>query len=691
MLVVPADQTTEMVARPKLDEAVISVRLPERHESFVETVRSLHYRWNREQRTWNRKIGRLAGEPVDRLVELCHHLLANGFPVEFSDETVRDRAVSGEFSPETRRWVLAGRGEYEGWLRLWWGYGEPDFYRRSRFLSGSQYDRESKCVVVPIDAIAEVEDFAELHGFHIHSEARALIEKQRSRLKNALVADVEIEQRQEPEWKRDRLDQGIVEVPSDLMDVRSVDPFATTTDLMPHQVPAVDRMTAMTVGGLFMDMGTGKTRCAIELACIRQRRISRIVWFCPVSLKTTAVHEILKHTDVSREQIYVFDDDTTSRTIPNATWYIVGLESISGSDRVTLAANALVDRDTMVVVDESSYIKGHASKRTRRVTHMAKRARYRLILTGTPISQGVEDLYAQMMFLDQRILGYSSFYSFAANHLEYHPDYPGLVVRAHNTDWLAAKIQPYVYQVTKDECLDLPPKLHDSRYFRMTQGQRELYEQAKWDILMSVESYDEIETYTLFRLFTALQQITCGFWNRNGAELIECDHYRVDVLDELIGSLPQDEQMIVWSRFRYSVGQIVDRLEQVYGSDSVAQLHGGISDRDREIQRFRDGARFLVATQATGGHGLTLNEARYAVFYANGFKYSDRIQAEDRNHRIGQDKKITYIDLVCSGSIDERIQAALSEKENVARAFRRDLDRVKDAGEDAVMAFVKGL
>ncbi len=163
----------------------------------------------------------------------------------------------------------------------------------------------------------------------------------------------------------------------------------------------------------------------------------------------------------------MFDDKTSANDLPrDAFWYIIGIESVSSSNRVAVAANSLTTTETAVIVDESSYIKGHNALRTQRITRYSEPARYRLALTGTPMSQGVQDLYAQMRFLSPKILGYNSFYSFAANHLEYSEKYPGLVVRAHNTAWLAAKIQPYVYQVTKEDaglCLPLP-RLYNSRY-----------------------------------------------------------------------------------------------------------------------------------------------------------------------------------------------------------------------------------
>lgn len=154
-----------------------------------------------------------------------------------------------------------------------------------------------------------------------------------------------------------------------------------------------------------MEMGTGKSRTAIELVARRLPRIDRVIWFCPVSLKETVRQEILKHTDCAPADIHVFSDRTNERNVPPALWHIVGIESMSLSDRVTLAVNKLITSRTFVILDESSYIKGHRAKRTMRITELSKRARYRLILTGTPLSQGVVDLFAQMRFLSPKILG----------------------------------------------------------------------------------------------------------------------------------------------------------------------------------------------------------------------------------------------------------------------------------------------
>lgn len=453
------------------------------------------------------------------------------------------------------------------------------------------------------------------------------------------------------------------------------------TNLFEHQILAVDKLLPARVGALFMDMGTGKTRTAIELVYRRRARIDRVVWFCPVSLKETICHEIAKHTDAGPADICVFDDRTNQRNLPTgAFWYIIGLESISGSDRVTLAARSLITDKTMVIVDESSYIKGHQARRTRRITAMSEPARYRLLLTGTPLSQGVVDLYAQMRFLSPAILGYGSFYSFAANHLEYSDKFPGKIVAAHNTGHLAAKIQPYVYQVTKDECLTLPWKFYDTRYFKLTDEQAEAYWLAKETFLpLLEEAKDSLQPYVLFQLFTALQEIVSGFW-RYKRTLNEYPHHRIEMLLDVLALMPADAKVIIWCKFQYSLQKIVDALNSNFGAQSVAQHHGGMKECERSaaLEYFRQVGRFLVATQATGGHGLTLTEAHHAVFYENGFKYAERIQAEDRIHRIGQGKQCTYVDLVTADTIDTRIQEALSKKANVVESFRRQVQIVRE-------------
>jgi len=481
--------------------------------------------------------------------------------------------------------------------------------------------------------------------------------------------------------------------------------FETKTKLMPHQVDAVNKLLPTRIGGCFAEMGTGKTRIIIELVKLRQHKIDKVVYFCPVSLKETVRQQLFIHTDLTAADIYVFDDKTTEQNVPETSWYIIGIESMSSSSRVVLTANKLITENTFVILDESSYIKGHRSLRTERITEISKRARYRSILTGTPLSQGVVDLFSQMRFLSPKILGYNSFYSFAANHLEYSEKFPGMIVRAHNTEYLAAKIKPYVYQITKEECLTLPKKLYETRYFWMTEEQDRWYSYIKNQILDEWEMAEDpdFSSIMIFRLFSSLQQVVSGFWNERLDKIQrrkkredkrykfhEFDNPRLEVLDDIIRDIPKDDKIIIFCKFQYDLDSIQKMLTEQFGIDSVAIFCGKLSEKERneQIAKFKSESRFFIINQASGGHGLTLNEAHYVIFYNNGFKYSERLQAEDRCHRIGQEYPVTYIDIECRCGIDERISKALSKKGNAVAEFRHEVEKVK---KDRIKELIKAL
>lgn len=460
-------------------------------------------------------------------------------------------------------------------------------------------------------------------------------------------------------------------------------------ELLPHQATAAKKLKGLKVGALFMEMGTGKTVTAMELIRQRHRKISRVIYLTPVNLIQSVHSEFLRHAP--EVEAYKFGEKTRQGQVPKAFVYIVGIESIAQSDRVYLACNDLIDERTCVILDESDTCKNHAALRTMRITAMSARARYRFALTGTAVGEGVVDLFAQMKFLSPQILGYSSFYSFAANHLEYSEDYPGMIVRSLKTGYIAKKIEPFVYQVTKDECLSLPPKIYRSHSFGMTISQWQLYNWAKEYILMNCPE-DELNSYVIFRLFTALREIVSGFWNQTpnppewrGEEQLKepvfhtCNHNRLKALGEAIEETPEGEKIIIWVNFQHCAQQVVDHLTKEHGAGAVATYTGITQGKDQEIERWRNGSRFLVASPKVGGRGLTLNESANAIFYNNDFPYRLRAQAEDRCHRIGQNSSPTYRDLVAFGGIDQRIAEALAKKENLAQQFRREVEALKDS------------
>lgn len=459
--------------------------------------------------------------------------------------------------------------------------------------------------------------------------------------------------------------------------------FSMTTEPMAHQRAALDKLHRLRIGALFQDPGTGKTRTALEFAQRRTHRIHRVVWLCPVAARQTIRHEVLKHTTLGPADVHVVGDRDRSDRLPTAFIYIIGTEGLSQSDRITLVAHALIDDRTLVVADESDMLRTHWARRTLRATMLARPAWGRLILTGTPVPEGMQALYSQMRFLDERILGYRSWYSFNHEHIEWDEARRGRIREIKHKDVLARKIAPYTYQVTRGECLDLPPQAWDSWHFALSEEQRNAYAQARWELLDRLEE-DEITRVDIYRLFTALQQIASGFWNRRDPETGEVEHLtfphgRLDALEASVRRIPASEKIIVWTRYHHSLRAVADRLS---GLGGVAVHHGqmGLRDRERDLAAWRSqaGPRFLVGTPATGGRALTLNEARYALFYERGFSYTENYQAELRNHRIGTAGAVTYTDITGDTGIERRIADAYAAKCSLSALFRAQVARVKD-------------
>ena len=452
--------------------------------------------------------------------------------------------------------------------------------------------------------------------------------------------------------------------------------YKITAELMQHQQDAVEKLSGVKVAALFADMGTGKTLTAFEWLRRKSHKISKVLYFCPVSVKKTIAKQIEQHTTAT---YYAFDDKTKQENLPQADFYIIGIESMSDSDRMIFAANSLVDDAYAVVVDESTYIKNHYARRTEWITRIGKAAKYRMIMTGTPMSNGFKDIYAQMYFLSPLILGYNSFFSFAANHLEYSDKYPGVVSRAHDTNLLAKKMQPYVYQVRKSECLDLPEKSYSSRYYSLTPLQSQVYQARKDEFFELIEEYDEFRSTDVFNLFTDLQKICSGYWLA-GKETIKAEHGRIALLKEIIDEIPENEKIVIWAKYMHDIDGILNMLREEYGEDCASEYTGRKNEKERasEADLFTKHRRFFVGTQATGGHGLNeLVCSSYGIFYNNNFKFGERVQAEDRQHRLGQKKNVHYVNIIACDTIDERIEKSLDKKESILLSFQREIQEIR--------------
>jgi SNF2 family DNA or RNA helicase len=449
------------------------------------------------------------------------------------------------------------------------------------------------------------------------------------------------------------------------------------TSLLLHQISAVEKLRNLKVGALYMEMGTGKTRVALEL--IAQRldagKVDHVLWLCPCSVKENLRRDILKHAD----------------SLQNIT--ICGIETLSSSIRENVRLLKLVQSQRVfLVVDESNLVKNHKALRTKNIVRISEHCKYKLILNGTPISKCEKDLYAQWYILDWRILGYRSFWSFAANHLEYDDRIKGRIVNTLNVDYLVRKIAPYTYQVKKSECLDLPSKTYNTEYYYLSQDQRDHYCSIADELLFQV---DEMEPNTIYRLFSGLQNITSGFKViLNGKHMQRelffkksMDNPRMQLLFDLLDKT--DEKVIVFCKYTQEIHDIISIANERYGAGSAVAFYGELNQRNRQesIKAFENNSRIFVANKTCAGYGLNLQFCSYVIYYNNDWDYATRSQSEDRVHRIGQDHNVHIIDICAAHTLDERILDCLQRKESLVDNFKAEIEKQKDK-ESFVQLFI---
>jgi len=325
-----------------------------------------------------------------------------------------------------------------------------------------------------------------------------------------------------------------------------------------------------------------------------------------------------------------------------------------------------------MAIDESTTIKTPTAKRTKNIIGLGKYAKYRRVMTGSPITKNPLDLYTQCEFLDPYLLDFASYYAFRNRYAEMKTMHLRgrsiQVVHAfQNLSELSDKLQPFSYRVLKEDCLDLPPKNFIKRHITLTPEQKKVYEQMKKQA-MAVLNGKVTSTMTVLTQLMRLHQITCGHFTADDGSVQTINNNRVN---ELLNILEETEgKAIIWANYQKDITQIVESIEKEYGPGSVVDYYGLTAQEDRQdnIRQFQSDpkCRFLVGTPSTGGYGITLTAANTVIYYSNGYDLEKRLQSEDRAHRIGQKKNVTYIDIIAEDTVDEKIVKALRNKINIA-------------------------
>jgi SNF2 family DNA or RNA helicase len=467
-----------------------------------------------------------------------------------------------------------------------------------------------------------------------------------------------------------------------------------------HQLRALNKAWGKRNFAFFMRMRTGKTYTSLmwseRLYC--EGSIDAIWVSCPTSVKDVWKEQIEEHCSVSTD-VFVMKagrnkaakkfiaKDTTDLKV-----MIFGTESLSAGGAATLANEFTSNHNAMGIMDESHDIKNFKSTRTERASEIGSYCAYKCLLTGTPIAQGIEDLFSQYAFLTPAIIGMSSYYSFRNRYCimggyqkEIRPGMkmPTKIIGYNNVKELMELLSPYTVVVdTKEAFPNLPKRINEKLIVEPTKEQVVAMNMLKTE-MMAIDGKDVIEIETALERMIRYQQIAGGHFpfnmEKGGYDIkpIKGKNPKMDAMVGMIERDANDQKYIIWAVFKPEIKLIAETLKKKFGEDSVVTFYGDTSTDDKTAARHRfqndPACRFFVSSQAAGGKGIKLSAADIMIYYSNSFKYIDRDQSGERWIDYDRVDNMLVVDIVMNHKVDKDIYRALSRKEDVAAYVARSL------------------
>ena len=489
-----------------------------------------------------------------------------------------------------------------------------------------------------------------------------------------------------------------------------INPSRWKTKPFRHQVEGVKKLVGHHAFALFDEMGVAKSKQIIDAACelYDAGEIDTVVLFCPAQVKSVWLDrdlgQIEQHVWIPST---IIDYSNKLRKIENGeslfppaglSWVIISLEYIRQENFWKSLVKRLRGRKFWCVIDESSAIKSHRAQQTKATLHVGERAARRTILNGTPIANSPLDLYAQFRFLDPDIIGCQNYFVFRARYGIMGGYLNKQVVGYQNLEELNQKIAPYILRRLKSDCLDLPPKLPSQIEVSLTPDTWKLYKSLRDDFIGYLGNQVCMIQVAAVKSIR-LAQVTSGFlgglepvgengiqyedltldgWKGNRPESVppkEISREKLDAVLKWVREHSDVERILIWCRFRSEL----ERFERVLADEldkyRIFKIYGGQTKSEREAA-IRQGATgtgkaITLGIPAAGGLGLNLTTYATVLYASQDFNLKTRLQSEDRCHRPGQTKPVSYIDVIATGptgqkTIDHLVVKALRKKENVA-------------------------
>lgn len=450
--------------------------------------------------------------------------------------------------------------------------------------------------------------------------------------------------------------------------------------LYPHQSDAINR--ALVSGGslaLFHEPGLGKTRTALEIFA-RLRTTTpdlKMLVVCPLTVMDAVWGAEITHATTFRWC-------ALKRCDRAADIYVINYESITrASGQRALQASGLFSGPLLLVADESSCLKDPRAITTKVVLALAQSCQARLVMSGTPAPNGLQELWAQIKVVAPDVLP-RSFYTFRREFFylgragQTRPDIPvtreelaevfrkgwEVKITPANQERLLARIAPVCSWVRKRDALQLPDRITTIRHVTLSPAEHRAYEQMRRQLVVEFQTEVVTAEIALTKLMK-LRQLSSGFCYGETAHRTGTS--RLTVLLETLEELG-NQPVIIWCQFIEELAQVMAALgEQAVG------LYGHTDNRAESLRRFGTEAQYLVAHPRSAGHGLTLTQSSTCVWYSLDWSLEAYVQANDRIHRIGQSRSCLYYHLISPGRIDEYIWQVLQRKATLQEAIDRTL------------------
>ncbi len=453
-----------------------------------------------------------------------------------------------------------------------------------------------------------------------------------------------------------------------------------------HQLTALEKSWNRETYAYFMEMGTGKTKVLIDnVAMLYDKgKVNGALIIAPKGVVGTWYNqEIPTHLPNHIENVSVLWQSnitkgqskklgTLFKTGEELHFLIMNVEALSTSKGTDFARKFLSCHNTLMVIDESTTIKNPKAKRTKNIIKLAELSKYRRIMTGSPVTRNPLDLYSQCQFLSPWLLDFQSYYAFRTRYaIMKTANISGrqiqLVAGFQRLAELSDKLKPFSYRVLKADCLDLPDKIYMKRQIKLSSDQLKVYDQMKKEAL-AILNGKKVTTVNALTQLMRLHQITCGHFTSDDGSTQPIKNNRIDELMDVLEEI--EGKAIIWAHYQYDITTIIKEVVKVHGPGSIVDYYGLTpqDERQKNIKKFQnnDKCRFIVGTPQTGGYGITLTAANTVIYYSNGYDLEKRLQSEDRAHRIGQQKSVTYVDILADETVDEKIVKSLRKKINIA-------------------------